>query len=240
MQSSRTDHLSALWSRGYSRLAEEIVSLISVDAESSVLELGCGRGQFTIPLAEIIPGRIFAIDRDQKSVAELERRIVGTELENKVETLLWDAVDRIGCGTADVVVSNFVLGWLSRGDATDTLELLRGCLKSGGLIVLSDFNPVAITPAQMFAIEQGRPDNNENPSVKWWTPDEVAEVLSETGYADINVSYFDWGMKLGYSLALEQLARWNAKQKYVKSIDSKLQRAGLEVPNSFIVSGVKK
>ncbi len=240
MQSSRTDYLSTLWSRGYTRLAAKIASLINVNDEDVVVELGCGVGQLTIPLANIITGRICAVDRDQMRVAELERRIAGSELANRVNAFVWDSIDKMECGTADAVVSNFVLGWMSVEEAEGILELLGGVLKSNGRIVLSDFSPVAIKPAQRFAIEQGQPDKNENPSVRWWTPEEVVRVLYESGYSDISVSCFDWNMKLGYNLALEQLERWDAKKGYAASVDSELRLIGMELPQSFIVSGVRR
>jgi SAM-dependent methyltransferase len=48
------------------------------------VEFGCGYGTFTIPAAELIAGKLFALDIDSAMIAETTRKSKGAGLENVV------------------------------------------------------------------------------------------------------------------------------------------------------------
>ena len=56
-----------------------------------IAEFGCGYGTFTIPIARVISGKVYAIDIEQEMIRETERKVRKNKLGN-VETILRDFV----------------------------------------------------------------------------------------------------------------------------------------------------
>src|SRR3972149_465575 len=149
--------LSMIWSKGYDRLAMRLATMIPNTPDSTVLEMGCGRGQLTLPLASSLKGRIIAVDRSKRDVEMLEEALRERGFDGRVETMAVDAV-----------VSNFFFGWIDEGKARSLIQWLGRVLKEGGVMLHSDFLPKAENQSQAVAIEQGRAVNNQDPSIKWW------------------------------------------------------------------------
>lgn len=49
-----------------------------------VADIGCGIGYFTIPIAEITEGKVYALDTSDEMLAEVERRAKLSEIKNSI------------------------------------------------------------------------------------------------------------------------------------------------------------
>jgi SAM-dependent methyltransferase len=237
MSTSEENDLSRLWKRGYLRFAEHISSLLPDSEDTIILELGCGSGQLTLPLASKLEGEIIAVDSSAENVEMLKKKLKTMGLEKRVEARISDAKDLFfDKGSIDSAISNFFFGWVDEIKADQIIKIINNALKDGGISLHSDFLPTAGTLAQAIAIEQGRPENNLDPSVKWWTPEEISEIVRKEGFDDIDVKYFDWDVRFDYQIAVEQLKRWGAKPEFISSKEEDLRKHGMELPISFIVT----
>jgi len=63
---------------------KEILEKIGVKPGQVVVDFGCGKGNYAIPVAEIIgtKGKIYALDESKSKLSELSRRSKSSELEN--------------------------------------------------------------------------------------------------------------------------------------------------------------
>ncbi|RMF91512.1 MAG: class I SAM-dependent methyltransferase [Methanobacteriota archaeon] len=240
MSISKTIGVSEVWKEGYERLAKAMAMLLPDGPGASILELGSGRGQLTIPLLSRVSGRIVAVDRSEEDLKGLSMGLAALGLEGRVEPLLCDAMDlKVDDGSMDAVCSNFFFGWIAPAEAMDLLNELYRVLKPGGVMVHSDLCPAAENRAQEIALDQGRPENNLDPSPKWWTPEELGRLVEDAGFSHTEVSYFDWEVRFGYDEALRQLRRWGARDAFIGSVDRDLKEHGMELPKSFILKAVK-
>jgi ubiquinone/menaquinone biosynthesis C-methylase UbiE len=66
------------------REGEEVLRKIGVRNGQTVLDFGCGRGNYAIPAARIVgkEGRVYALDKNQKALDELMQRAENEELRN--------------------------------------------------------------------------------------------------------------------------------------------------------------
>lgn len=229
-----------MWQRGYNRLAAHLAGLLPESENATLLELGCGRGQLTVPLALKLKGRLLAIDSSAENITELRKELKARNLQDRVTARVGVAEGlQLAPQSIDAALSNFFLGWLDKEKAKEVMNRLHIVLKKGGLMVHCDFLPFPETPAQAIAIEQGKEENNLNPSPRWWGPEEICEIIKWAGFADINVSYFDWNIKFDYEMAVGQLERWEARPEFIRAKEKDLKTHGMELPKSFIITARK-
>jgi len=232
--------ISRKWKTGYERLARTIATCLPDSEEAVFLELGCGKGQLTLPLARALAAKLKAVDRSEEEVKALRRRLAQARLDGKVECWV-KGIEELELPGSSIsgAVSNFLLGWLSE---QEMLGMMRRCLhwiEDTGVMVHSDLLPIAESPAQEIALEQASALNNTLPSVKLWTPDEVVDLAERAGFSQASVRYFDWRLSFSYEEAVEQLRRWHAKPEFIESRRMELREHGMEMPRSFIVSAVR-
>jgi SAM-dependent methyltransferase len=104
-----------------------------------VLDVGCGPGTDTLPLAEVVgpTGRVHGIDHDPAMVDEAERRAAAAGLSDGVEHRRGDAYALpFADATFDAVRSERLFLHLSRPERA-TAEMVR-VAKPGGRVVLMD------------------------------------------------------------------------------------------------------
>ncbi|RKY02674.1 hypothetical protein DRP77_07505, partial [Candidatus Poribacteria bacterium] len=65
-------------------MIEGILREIGVSEGQTVLDFGCGSGNYTLPCARIVgeEGRVYAIDKDERVLNKLARRAKALGLEN--------------------------------------------------------------------------------------------------------------------------------------------------------------
>jgi ubiquinone/menaquinone biosynthesis C-methylase UbiE len=66
--------------------AQEFLKRIGLKRGQRVLDFGCGRGNYTIPAAQVVgnEGRVYALDKNPPALDELMRRAAARDLDNIV------------------------------------------------------------------------------------------------------------------------------------------------------------
>jgi trans-aconitate 2-methyltransferase len=107
----------------------ELLARVPTSAPSLVVDLGCGTGDLTLPLAERWPGaHITGIDSSEAMIAEALRRPVPEHVRFELADLArWQP-----SAPLDVLVSNAALHWLP--DHAALLSRLAGLLAPGGVL----------------------------------------------------------------------------------------------------------
>ncbi|MDG7012309.1 MAG: class I SAM-dependent methyltransferase [Nitrososphaerota archaeon] len=122
-----------------------VVSAAGVKRGSSVADLGCGPGFFTIPLAEAVGERgvVFAVDSSETMLSHLRRNLsgAGPGVAARVKVVRAD-VSRttLEGGAADVVLFANVMHDLA--DVPSFLREVRRVMKKGGAAVDVDWRKV--------------------------------------------------------------------------------------------------
>ena len=121
-----------------SRESEEIPQLLALNADSFVLEVGCGSGGYALHLAETLGCRILGLDINAAGVRNANRLAAVRNLEGLVRFEQRDVSTSlpVADGTFDAVFSNDVLCHLPRR-AEVLREILR-VIKKGGRFLFSD------------------------------------------------------------------------------------------------------
>jgi ubiquinone/menaquinone biosynthesis C-methylase UbiE len=114
----------------------------------TVMDVGCGRGWFTIPMATLVGdrGRVIAIDLQQTMLNVLQKRAEKAGVANRIRLHQCEQ-DRLGVdGPVD-----FVLAFAMVHEVPDQRRLLgeiHACLKPGGKLLVAE--PPVHVPARAF------------------------------------------------------------------------------------------
>ena len=136
-----------------------IQSLLPSCEHASVLELGCGNGQFCTHLIQQGADKVVGIDISKKMLADALERIADDRIvfiESSIED--FDA----GTDTYDLVVSSLAFHYVAELD--DVFRKISRCLKSEGHLVFSMEHPI-ITCSQ--GIHPGWHENNDGEKLHW-------------------------------------------------------------------------
>jgi ubiquinone/menaquinone biosynthesis C-methylase UbiE len=112
---------------------------------SDVLEFGCGYGTFTIPAAQLIRGRVYALDIEPEMLAITEAKAKAVGAEN-IELMQRDFVVD-GCGLGDSSVDYVMLFNILHAEERMTLlREARRVLRPSGKLAIIHWNFDASTP----------------------------------------------------------------------------------------------
>ena len=234
----------------YERLVAVIVENLDFAKVSSVLEVGCGSGQLTIPFArklmKIKPDfQIVALDLStgpyKGHLDVLKRRIRKEGLERLITPVNADVRNMavIYDESVDLLVSNETLCELDRNGLERALGEFYRVLKFGGQMVHGELVQAFENEAQRLVIEANLHSLETSlPKPPWISPssDEVAALLHKSGFRDIIVRYFETNVKFGsFNAALRKLKQWHIDPKFVKEHLHEIRRYGLEYPMEHLI-----
>jgi trans-aconitate 2-methyltransferase len=114
---------------GIIALGHEVLERVELRGDETVLDAGCGSGEVTAGLADLVPrGRVFAVDASPRMV-ELARRRLGTRATVWVGDLLELEVPE----PVDLIFSAATFHWVP--DHERLFRRLHAALKPGGRVV---------------------------------------------------------------------------------------------------------
>lgn len=109
-------------------------------AASSVLEIGCGTGLLTVPLAQHV-GSVLALDTAKGMIdmlnAKVDKQGLGVKVEARVKLLESPDDEVLGGRKFDAAVSHLVFHHVP--EMMDLVKVMWGTLKEGGRVWISDF-----------------------------------------------------------------------------------------------------
>jgi len=114
----------------------------------NVIDIGCGMGYFTVPLAKLVgkKGHVTAVDIQEKMLAALKKRVVRNGVSETVTTHL-GSPGSIGCHEK----ADFTLLFWMFHEVPDQRALLieiRNLLKAGGCVLFVE--PIIHVPEKSF------------------------------------------------------------------------------------------
>jgi len=220
--------------RYYHELAAHFVRQIGRRKFRKVLEAGCGKGQLTLPLLNMIPGDIemIAIDSTAGPYAgwmdDLAKSLRKSGMKERVRLIKTDAknINGVRDGSIDLVVSNELLCDLPQDSELEkALREFYRILRPGGFMIHGEWSSSPAAEPQSFLVKHW-------PS---WTPDQLFPIMRKTGFHNFQVSYFDTTIHFGYENAVGELRSWGADKAFLGRYERLLRREGIELPFEHIV-----
>src|SRR3989475_6101761 len=233
----------------YENLAREIANL--VPTRSGVLaEIGCGRGQLTIPLAKLLPRHRFNVvdmfsGAYSGTLSQLNKALSRARMKSRVKVHIADYLDRLWQEFSDKYVGVISSEFLPEIDSYELSMFLSECyriLRPGGLTVHSFLSPVGRNRGQRLMIEaDSNPKWTRTPPKEWFSP-KPALVLSElrrVGFRNLHVEKVKSNLIIKADAVRNLLHSWDVRNAFWKTHKLQLVSDGLEVPDWVIVSGRK-
>lgn len=133
----RTDRWEQESSQGLVRVVDALLERCRTTPETLAIDLGCGSGAVTLPLAPRCAG-VLAVDINAGAMEMLARKAAERQLTN-VQTLT-APIQGLGVDpeSLDLVVSNYALHHLGDADKREVLDAAIRWLKPGGQLVIGD------------------------------------------------------------------------------------------------------
>ena len=161
----------------------------------SVLEIGCGTGALTLPLAQAVGprGRVVAVDISEPML-DAARRRVGESGAPNVTLFLGDA-QGFAFQPASFDVATSRMGVMFFADPVAAFRNIGGALKPGGRLVFACWAPLAENPHWLISYDialrhLGPPvsaDDHEPGPLAFGDPKYISRVLAAAGFTDVGV-----------------------------------------------------
>jgi len=124
-------------SAGLGKVTAAALEAAAVKPGEMVVDLGCGTGQLSLPLAES-GGRVLAVDVSPVMVSRLEQQASERGITS-LETVAVPIEDlRLPAGSVDLIVSSYALHHLRDADKARLVSAAFGWLRPGGRLVVAD------------------------------------------------------------------------------------------------------
>lgn len=155
-------------SAGLTRVVEAVLAECEGSPDAHAVDLGCGSGQVTLPLAARC-ARVLAVDVSAPGIDRLNAKLAAAGIDT-VETVTHpiETLD-LPAASLDLVVSNYALHHLLDADKVRLLTRCRQWLRPGGRLVIGDmmFGRGASREDWAIASEKARSLLRRGPA-GWW------------------------------------------------------------------------
>ena len=233
----------------YERLARVLAEVIGSDA-SDIVELGCGRGQLTIPLARVIPSsKIVAVDGFQGPYRAWKQRlkeaVESASLEDRVKVVAsdcWRWFKKEPSSRHNVLVSSELLPEFDSEELKQFISESHRVLKPRGLTVNSFLSPHGSNPRQRLFIEaDSNPRWTKHPPKQWFSPppELVRRELRQAGFVKIRTRTVPNRTRFVGRAVSTSLLSWGVKRGFLKQYHKRLNEEGLESPDWIVVEATK-
>jgi cyclopropane fatty-acyl-phospholipid synthase-like methyltransferase len=219
--------------------------------DQRIVEIGCGRGQLTVPLAERARNLRFV----------LVDRFVGTNYHTNYKALLCNLRKARLSKRAQVVVSDY-MKWLTTQnnetyqavlssefipeiDSDETRRFIEECyrvLKPRGVTIHSFLSAVPRNFRQKLLITaDSNPRWTRTHPKEWFSPrpEFVIKQLEKSGFRRIRKTTLRANLTMKGDAAKSWLKNAEVKPSFYVTYKKVLVESGLDVPDWVIVSGVK-
>jgi len=156
-----------------------VLDLVSVRTGERVLDVGCGPGVFTVPLARAVgaAGRVLATDLEPAMVAACDRRVKSLGLDNVVVQRSGESTLPLPSASVDLVFASHLLHELEEPAA-----------------FLAEVRRVLRRPGRLAAIEWAKRDTGQGPPlVHRLSPHDARELLERNGFRVTRTAEVTWG-----------------------------------------------
>ncbi len=242
--------LESAWNQQYEGLAEQLAKMLP-DGKGVVVEVGCGRGQLTIPLAKRLPAyQIIGLDRFtgpySKTDTDLFLAIARSRMKGRIKVVVSDYSSWLTSqpdSTYDGIISS---EFLPETDSEGMRGFFAEChriLKVGGFTIHSFLSSQPRNARQKRLIEADTdPKWTKTPPLEWFSPTRklVLKYLKRAGFRRPSHIRLKSGLVIRSNAARELLKDWDVRQTYWKSHRAMLEREGLEIPDWLIIGGMKQ
>lgn len=160
---------SLIWLPSKNKLYDKALSLLSIQANESVLELGCGTGFLTSKLIAK-QAIVTSIDQSAGMLARAKERVPNSTF---IQADILQYADRM---RYDYVLLFFVLHELKATERTSLLKSEKEMLNETGRIIICDF----------AVPDKGMMKNLFPKLLRLWEPQSTIDVLKNGFYAEIN------------------------------------------------------
>jgi SAM-dependent methyltransferase len=237
------------YARQYENLSREFSRVIQ-SKRGIIAEIGCGRGQLTIPVARLLPHCGFRVvdtfaGAYTGTLRLLNKALLQARLKNRVKVYKADYLawlwDQYSDSYAGVVSSEF----LPEIDSYELSMFLSECyrvVRPGGTAVHSFLSPIARNRRQRLLIEADTdPIWTKTPPKEWFSPKPtfVVSKLMRIGFRGVHVKRVKSNLIIRGEAARSFLQSWDVKSTFWKTRNVELVSEGLEVPDWVIISGRK-
>ena len=161
----------------------------------SVLEIGCGTGAVTLPLADAVGahGRVVAVDISEPMLGSARQRVEESGLHNV--TLLAGDAQVIAFEPAAFDIATSRMGVMFFADPVTAFRNIGGALKPGGRLVFACWAPIAENRHWLISYDialrhLGPPapsTDHEAGPLAFGDPDYVRRVLVAAGFTEIAI-----------------------------------------------------
>ena len=192
----------------FTTIARGLVERLQPAPGQQVLDVGCGRGAATFPLAEAVgpAGRVHALDI-APAMVELTTSAARERGLDHVSVVVGDAADpQLPTGGFDLVCSSLVLFFLA--EPQDALARWRSLLAPGGRVGFSTFQPwpstwQAVEDVFLEHLPEDSPRSTQMPEV--FGTDEGVEALAvAAGFEDVHTE------GVTYPIPFADIEQWRA------------------------------
>src|SRR5215472_10387683 len=172
-----------------------LLARVPIGSGARVLEIGCGTGALTLPLAAAVGegGRVVAVDISEPMLGVARQRVIERKLQN-VALLLGDAqVFEFERGAFDVATSR--MGVMFFADPVAAFRNIGGALKPGGRLIFACWGPLAENAHWLISYDialrhLGPPaprHDHEPGTLAFADPGYIGRVLAAAGFSEITV-----------------------------------------------------
>lgn len=241
------------WSRQYDRLAGIFADIVG-KKNRRIAEIGCGRGQLTIPLAKRAANVQFVlVDRFadtrtgsySKSYKALVSNLKKAKLKGRTRIVVSDYLKWITAQDDETYNAIISSEFLPEIDSAEVRHLMHECsrlLKPRGVTVHSFLSPIPRNSRQrLLIIADSNPVWTRTPPREWFSPrpELVIKQLRESDFQRIRRITIRSHLIMKADAAKSSLKSWEVKASFHETHKKQLNKSGLEIPDWIIISGVK-
>jgi SAM-dependent methyltransferase len=172
-----------------------LLTRLGLTGGESVLEIGCGTGALTVPVAEAIGehGRLVAVDISEPMLGAARQRVGDRGLRNI--TLLHGDAQVFAFEPAVFDLATSRMGVMFFADPAAAFRNIGGALKPGGRLVFACWAPLAENRHWLISYDialrhlgpPAPPSAHEPGPLAFGDPDYIGGVLAAAGFAEIAV-----------------------------------------------------